>query len=114
MGYSVSKDKKSFRVIFESWEDGKKTKRHVKKSEWKNLGFSLDYTIEQAKDVAHHLNADLKIAKQEKQRNRIELRRQKENLKECAHLPLIFVEEFERDVIEPKQIRTDHWESAKK
>lgn len=63
MGYSVSKGKKSFRVIFESWEDGKKTKRHVKKSEWKNLGFSLNFTIEQAKDVAHHFNADLKIAR---------------------------------------------------
>ncbi len=114
MGYSICKDKNSFRIIYEKWVDGKPTKRHIKQAEWNNLGFAISMSFNQAREVAKSLNADLKIAKQEERRNRLEIKRYQDNLEKCAHLPDIYVIEFEKDIIAGKGIRNDHWESAKR
>lgn len=85
----------------------KKIKRHVKKKEWGDLGFSTELTLEQAKNVAKHLNAELKISRQERLRNKLVAKRELENLKDCAYLPQVFVQEFEKMVLQPKGIRED-------
>ena len=72
MGYSICKEgKTSFRILWEHWENGKKTKRHVKRSEWPNLGFSNCGSIDQAKEVAQHLNSKIRIVEDEKRRNKL-------------------------------------------
>ena len=114
MGYAICTDKKSFRIIYEKWVDSKPTKRHVKQAEWPNLGFSLSMTLEQARAIARSLNANLKISKLEERRNRLEVRREKDNLEKCAYLPDVYVLQFEKDIVDGKDLRIDHWESAKK
>lgn len=47
-------------------------------------------------------------------RNKLEVRRQKDNLVICAYLPPRLVKEFEETILRPRAIRQEHWETAKK
>lgn len=115
MGYSICKEGKTgFRILFESWDDGIKTKRHVKKQEWSSLGIQHHFSIEDARKTVQVLNSEQRILTSEKKRNRLELKRAKENSIENAYLPPLYVKAFEKEIMKGKNLRDDHWESAKR
>ncbi len=114
MGYCVLKSRNGWRVLWEHWEGGKRTKRHVKREELPSLGLAECKNIEEARDVVRHLNAKSRVLVEEKRRNKIAERRRRENLVECAHLPTLYVDEFRKQVVLAKGLREPHWEAAKR
>ena len=130
MGYQVNKRYTKpdgsivWRLIFESYTGKKRTQRHVPKKEWSNIGFNDQMTFKEAKALAKQLSAEKWIEFQEKRRNAIQERLQKEEKVKCAWLPDELCERFETEVLKEKICwnETNHhykqllvyWRTAKK
>lgn len=98
----------SWRIIWETTKDDKRTQRHVPKKEWLAIGFSTSMTIDEAKARAKQLNSAAWLKRQERIRQEISLRLVKEDKIESAFLPEPFVQQFEHEVLFKRFGRGDH------
>lgn len=115
MAYHVYPEgKKSWRVVFENWENGERSRRTLPLKDLEAMGISKTLSREEVKERIAPYNAHDKLRRREAFRNRLLARRQRDNLVICAYLPPSVVKEFEKTVLKPKAIRMEHWETAKK
>lgn len=105
MGYQVPKhtSKRGWKILYTSYEKGKRVYRGVRIDEYAALGVRLDMTREEVIKQLSPRNAEAELARHERRRNKIAERLKTERLSQAAHLP--FLDEFETsklDLTRPK------------
>lgn len=92
-----------WRVIHESWENGKRHDRHIAKNQLLAHGFVPDMSVEIAKERAKQLNAVDSIKKEEERRKVAAIKAIKGRQRvHSAYLPALLCEEFENKVLKRK------------
>lgn len=137
MGYAIKKvpNKKPpfWKLQFITYALGSATNKNaitprkikdVPKSEWHNHGFNLAMSYDEAISMRDMLNAQLEVKRWAETKVKIKERIDKNDVKESAFLPPLFVAEFEKEIIHQKMARgrTDtklknklesHWRTTK-
>lgn len=115
MGYQVWKNNKSWRLVAAT-DNGKQglIRRTVEKdsSEFKELGFSRDMTLEQAQIRAKSLQGAEELKRDFARRARVESRGRIAKLVISVNLPSDLVEEYESTLLLDEHIRPEHWAAA--
>lgn len=90
MGYQIVKrytrrdGSVAWRILHETYTSDKRMQRHVPKEEWGVIGFTQSMTFDEAKERAKQLSAQDWVRFQERRRNAIQVRLQKEEKIESA------------------------------
>jgi len=113
MGYRIKKSGVAgFKVLFESHVPTRHA-RGVPRSEWPNIGFRDDMSMEEAKARASQLNSEDKLKNTEAKRNRINGKLSEERLRQAVHLPLDARAEFEKTKLKWEKPKTQsYWNCA--
>lgn len=113
MPYHAIKDRKSFRIVHESWRDGVRTRRSVPINEWVNLGIDAGMPLDKVRDTLRHLSSvEIDEAKRQRALKRVETNAKEDFL----YLPAALVKEFEQNVINQsdRPPKLAHWMAAKR
>ena len=108
MGYQIVKrytrrdGSVAWRILYETYTSDKRTQRHVPKDEWRVIGFSPSMTFEEARERAKQISAQDWVKFQERRRNAIQVKLQKEEKIKCAWLSPILCQRFEEEVLKEK------------
>ncbi len=123
MGYQINCTKKRRDGSF-GWElkwqkdlgSGKREQRHVSKksTEFRELGFQIELTLEEARARAKQLSAERQLQLHTERIGRLEKKLKQNSLIRSAFLPKELVKEFEATILVDKRFRRSHWETAKK
>lgn len=97
--YPPRKDgSQSWHIEHVQFTQGKRTRRHVRKSEYSSVGFRDTMSYEEARSWAKSLNETSISKRREDQRQRINKRLDDETRAAVRYLPGAFWEKFERDL----------------
>ncbi len=89
MGYQVPKhtSKRGWKILYTSYENGKRKYRGVRLDEYRALGVRLDMPRDEVIRALAHKNAQEELSRHEKRRNKIEGRLALEQKTRLAKLP---------------------------
>lgn len=116
MGYRIkpTSAKPGFKILFEWIDKGNRQTKSIPKDQWGDKGFRLNMTIEEAKARKDQLNAQEKIKRTEKERQKIVVRLETEKLAQTAWFPPADLRDFEeKQGIPDKPKRSSYWNKAR-
>lgn len=123
MGYEASKCGKNnsrWRVRERTYEKDREIWRSVKLNQYAGLGIRKDMTLDEVRAALGSINANAELVERERNRAKVQVRLDQQQLVECAHLPTIFVQKFETDHLPTRYLGNEarlvkvkqHWRAA--
>lgn len=111
MGYIIRKEKKSWRVVYRSYEGGKDRERKIDPGspEYESLGLSPLLSLEEASTRIKLLQQETELQRIAKKRDKATKHRKELDLIESTYLPRPWVKEFEDGYLKLLGARKDRW-----